>query len=129
MATGGGAAIATRALLGPGAAPRIAPSATVFVPVTNVLAPLVLGDGRLAGYVGFDAELEVRADVSGSVTEKVPLLLHAINMRTYRTPLAAGRDGTLPDIAGLRAVIAAGAEEAFGVGVVRRIAITRAEPA
>ena len=129
VGVGGGAAVGARAVLGP--APKAAPRAepTVFVPVAKVLAPLVLPDGGLAGYVGFDAELEVRADAADAVTAKLPLLLHAINMRTYRTPLAAGRDGTLPSISGLHAVVAAAAPEAFGAGVVRRVAITRAEPA
>jgi len=125
---GGAAAIGARAVLGqPGAKP-VHVTETAFVPATKITAPLVLGDGRLAGYVSFDAALEVPADQEASVTQRLPLLLHAINMRTYRTPLATGRDGLLPDIAGLRAVTLAAANEALGPHAVRRVSITRAEP-
>jgi len=125
---GGGAAIAARAVLGPPGTTHAPVTETAFVPAAKITAPLVLGDGRLAGYVSFDAALEVPADQEASVTQRLPLLLHAINMRTYRTPLATGRDGLLPDISGLRAVTLAAAREAFGAHAVRRVAITRAEP-
>lgn len=126
---GGGAAIGARHLAGPpGPAVKIA-APLVFVRASKILAPLVLPDGRLAGYVAFDAELQVPADQAAIVTAKLPMLFHAINMRTYRTPLASGPDGMLPDINGLRAVVMAASAEAFGMAVVRRAAITRAESA
>jgi hypothetical protein len=128
---GGGAAVATRLFIGPtDAKAHAAPAdpASTFVKVEKVVAPLVLRDGNLSGYVAFDIELQVAPDQAAAVTAKLPLLLHAINMRTYRTPLAAGPDGMLPDIEGLRRVVMAAAPEALGPGVVRRAAITRAEP-
>lgn len=129
LGTGGAGAFAVRMLEPPAAA--VAPPRPVlaFVAVPKVLAPLVMADGRLAGYVSFDLGLEVAATDVAAVTQQLPMLLHAINMRTYRTPLAAGPDGLLPNIDGLRTVAMAAAPEAFGRGVVRRIAITRAEPA
>jgi hypothetical protein len=126
---GGGAAYATLRLLGPPAPARPVEPPLAFVPAQKVNAPLVLGDGRLAGYVSFDFGVQVPEDQVATVTTKLPLLLHAINMRTYRTPLATGPDGMLPDIEGLRRVVLAAAPEALGKGVVRRVAITRAEPA
>lgn len=132
-AIGGGGAYATLSILGPPAAADAhaapAPVETSFVSVAKVMAPLVLADGRLSGYVSFDVDLQVATEKAPDVTAKLPLLLHAINMRTYRTPLAAGPDGMLPDIAGLRKVVMAAAPDAFGPGIVRRVAITRAEPA
>jgi hypothetical protein len=129
---GGGAAVATLRIAGP-PTPKAArapdPVDIAFVPAEKLMAPLVLGDGRLAGYVAFDLALEVPADAAERVTARLPLLLHAINLRTYRTPLAAGPDGLLPNVDGLRRVVADAAPEAFGRGIVRRVAITRAEPA
>lgn len=102
---------------------------TAFVPATGVLAPLVTADGRLAGYVQFEVQLEVTADQVEFVTARLPLLLHAINMRTYKTPMAAGPDGMLPDLATFRAIVMAAAPEAFGKNVVKAAALTQAMPA
>lgn len=133
LGTGAAGAFAVRTLAPPAAAAAVADAAPkpvlAFVAVPKVLAPLVMADGRLAGYVSFDLGLEVEPDQVATVTQELPMLLHAINMRTYRTPLAAGPDGLLPDVNGLRAVALAAAPEAFGRGVVRRVAVTRAEPA
>ena len=128
-AVGGGAAVATLRVLGPPAPPAPVEPVMAFVPAQKISAPMVLQDGRLAGYVSFDLDLEVPEDQVATVTLKLPLLLHAINMRTYRTPLAAGPAGMLPNIDGLRRVVQAAAPEAMGKGVVKRVAITRAEPA
>ena len=133
LGTGGAGAFAVRMLMPTSAAATAAAHPVeperAYVAVPHVLAPLVMADGRLAGYVSFDLGLEVETDDVAAVTLQLPMLLHAINMRTYRTPLAAGPDGLLPDVNGLRAVAMAAAPEAFGRGVVRRVAITRAEPA
>ncbi|MBA16097.1 MAG: hypothetical protein CMN73_07050 [Sphingomonas sp.] len=102
---------------------------TAFVPAEKILAPLVFEDGRLSGYVSFDVSLEVPEDQAALVTARLPLLFHAINMRTYRTPLASGPDGMLPGMDGFRAVVEQAAIEAFGKDVVKRVAITNATPA
>lgn len=101
----------------------------VFVPSGNILAPLVFPDGRLAGYVKFEVQLEVAGDQAPMVTAKRPLLLNAINMRTWRTPMASGPDGQLADLSRFRQVVVEASAAAFGANVVKRIAITRAEPA
>lgn len=129
---GGGAGYGAVLLFAkPGDAPVAPPPAPKrsFVSSTKILAPLVFLDGRLAGYVTFDIALEVPEDKAAEVTEKLPLLLHAINMRTWRTPLASGPDGQLASIGGFRNVVRDAAAEAFGRNTVTRIAITRAEPA
>jgi hypothetical protein len=122
---GGSAAYATLALLGPKSR-QAEPS---FVDAGKVLAPLVFADGRLSGYVQFQIELEVPQDQMAFVTARLPLLFHAINMRTYRTPMAAGPDGLIPDIETFRQVVMAAAPEAFGAGVLRKVAVTQANPA
>jgi hypothetical protein len=131
LGLGGGAAYATVLLLGPrepaaGAHDQIEPS---FVDAGKILAPLVFADGRLSGYVQFQVQLEVPADKAEFVAARLPLLLHAINMRTYRTPMAAGPDGLIPDIETFRKVVMAAAPEAFGAGVLRKVAVTQANPA
>ncbi|QAY76615.1 hypothetical protein [Sphingosinicella sp. BN140058] len=127
LGVGGGAAYATSMFLAP-PAPADHSGPTAFVPAGKILAPLVLKDGRLSGYVSFTVELEVGADVAEDVQTRLPLLLNAVNMRTYKTPMAAGPDGLLPDIGTFRKVVMAAADEAFGKGVVRRAAITQANP-
>jgi len=134
LGLGGGAALATLVVLGPrpaqAARAPVEEVETVFVPVDKLLAPLVSAeDGRLTGYVQFQFNLEVPRDKSSDVTKRLPLLLHAINMRTFRTPLAAGKDGLLPSLDQFRKVVEAAAPEAFGAGVVRKVAITQATPA
>jgi flagellar basal body-associated protein FliL len=134
LGLGGGAALATLMLLGPrpahaATAPADTDTKPVFVPVDKLLAPLVGDDGRLTGYVQFQFNLEVPEDKSHDVTARLPLLLHAINMRTFRTPMAAGKDGLLPGLDAFRKVVEASANEAFGAGVVRKVAITQATPA
>jgi hypothetical protein len=134
LGLGGGAAFATMLALGPrheseaGAKDTAEDVKLSFVPTGKVLAPLVFADGRLAGYVQFDVQLEVAADKSAFVTERLPLLLHAINMRTYRTPMAAAPDGMLPDIEVFRKVVLQASQEAFGAPIVRKVAVTAASP-
>lgn len=131
-ATGGAAAYGAGQVMGPpsppGAAARDDSEETSFVPVTKITAPLVMADGRLSGYVSFDVELKVPIDKADFVRERLPLLLHAINMRTYRTPMAAGPDGMLPEIGVFRKIVMDAAPEAFGPGVVRMAAVTHAVP-
>lgn len=132
VAVGGGAGYGAILLLGPPAKASAQPveqKPPVFVPGENILAPLVFSDGRLAGYVKFDIQLEVAEDQVAMVTAKMPFLLHAINMKTWRTPLATGPDGLLANIEGFRKVAADASIQAFGPHVVKRVAITRAEPA
>jgi len=132
LGLGGGAAYATVMLLGP-QAPKAAHAEEdgdkSFVDGGKVLAPLVFADGRLSGYVQFSIQLEVPTDKAEFVTARLPLLLHAINMRTYRTPMAAGPDGLIPDLETFRKVVLQAAPEAFGAGVLRKVAVTQANPA
>lgn len=132
LGLGGGAAYATVMLLGPKAPaerPTYGEVEPSFVDAGKILAPLVFADGRLSGYVQFQVQLEVPADKAEFVTARLPLLLHAINMRTYRTPMAAGPDGLIPDIETFRKVVMTAAPEAFGAGVLRKVAVTQANPA
>lgn len=127
LAVGGGAALAASMVLGPAPEHEVADSA--FVPTGPLLAPLVFEDGHLSGYVSFEIQLEVPADKAEFVAARMPLLLHAINLRTFRSPLASGPDGMLPNLEQFRKVVMAAAPEAFGKGVVRHAAITQANPA
>lgn len=132
LGLGGGAAYATVLLLGPRASVAGAAHSDIepsFVDAGKILAPLVFADGRLSGYVQFQVQLEVPADKAEFVAARMPLLLHAINMRTYRTPMAAGPDGLIPDLETFRKVVMAAAPEAFGAGVLRKVAVTQANPA
>ncbi|WP_242148641.1 hypothetical protein [Sphingomonas sp. BAUL-RG-20F-R05-02] len=106
-----------------------APVATVFVPAGKILAPIVASDGKLSGYANFDVSLEVLQDKSAEVTEKLPLFLNAVNMRTYRSPMASGPQGVLPDLKVFETVLMAAAGEALAKDGVKRAIVTAAAPA
>jgi hypothetical protein len=128
---GGGTAYGVYRLMPPAAGAPAKPKAetTRFTPACKILAPLVFADGRLSGYVSFEVQLETGDAEVEYVTARMPMLLNAINMRTFRTPMAAGPDGMLPDLDRFRRVVMVAADEAFGPGIVRRAAITQATPA
>lgn len=132
---GGGAAFAVRTLIPPppaapaAAAVKAEAVATSFTPAGKILAPLVLPDGRLAGYVQIEVQLETTEANAAHVTPRLPLLLNAINMRTFRAPMASGPDGTLPNLDIFRKIVLDASVEAFGPGIVRRVAVIQAAPA
>jgi len=135
LGVGGGAAFGVRVLLPaatatPATATRKAEvPATAFTPTGKILTPLVFADGRLSGYVLFEVQLETtEADVA-FVTPRLPLLLNAINMRTFRAPMASGPDGMLPNLDVFRKLVMEASTEAFGPKIVRRVAIVQAAPA
>lgn len=133
LGVGGGAAFATSLLIGPKPAEPLAakaqPADRHFVEGGKLLVPLALADGRLAGYVSIEFALEVPEEKAEYVRARLPLLLHAINMRTWRTPLSAGPDGLLLDVNGFRKLVQAATPEAFGKNTVRSVAVTAAVPA
>ena len=93
IGTGGGAGYAAILLLGtarPAEPAHPKEADPHFASAGKVLAPLVGADGSLSGYEQFDVQLEVAEDRVDFVTARLPLLLHEINMRTYRTPMASG---------------------------------------
>jgi hypothetical protein len=127
LGVGGGASLATDALMAERQAR--AEQKLVFVPTGTILAPLVFPDGRLSGYVSFEAQIEVPSDRSNIVKTQLPLLLDAINMRTYRTPMASGPDGMVPGLDAFRRLLLDAAIETYGKAAVRRVVVTQATPA
>jgi hypothetical protein len=130
IGVGGGAAFGTDLIMRRAATVQTnVDELPTFVATGPILSPLVFPDGRLAGYVSFEAQLQVAPDKAAFVTDRLPLLLHAVNMRTFRTPMTSGPDGMLPDLAVFRQVLTAACAEAFGPGVIKIVAITQATPA
>ena len=132
LGVGGGAALGVAQLAPPAAdgakAKPQEPVDTEFVTTGSVITPLVFPDARFAGYVGIEAQLEVAPDEAEAVRARMPLLLHEINLRTFKTPMAAGPDGQMPDLETYRRILQEAAPRIFGAGVVRRVAITQARP-
>ncbi|MEG3144341.1 hypothetical protein U1839_06705 [Sphingomonas sp. RT2P30] len=135
LGIGGGAALAVQWFLPPpaakvaGDARKVEVIGTSFTPTGKILAPLVFSDGRLSGYVTFEVQLEtVDADVA-FVTARLPVLMNAINMRTFRVPMASGPDGMLPNLTAFQKIVMESSNEAFGPRIVRRVVITQAAPA
>ena len=132
LATGTGTSVATGLIFGGqqrAGAVRKAPPLPVFVPAGKILVPLVFPTGRLAGYASIEVQLEIADDSTEAVKARMPFLLDAINMRTYRTPMTSGPDGMLPDLTVFRSIVMAAAAEALGTGIVSRVAIIQAIPA
>src|SRR6187402_420775 len=87
LCVGGGAAYATARILG--GKPLISlESPKVFLPTGSITAPLVSADGRLSGYVLFEAQLEIPGDRLAEMRNRLPLLLDATTMRTFKAPMA-----------------------------------------
>lgn len=133
LGVGAGSAELTRMLFPPAAGPAEAKEKpleqTAFVSTGKVVAPLVYSDGRLSGYVSIEMSLQVDPERSEELAARLPLLLNAINMRTYRTPMTSGRDGMLPNLGVFKKLVMEASVEAFGKGAVRRVAVTQAVPA
>ena len=136
LLVGGGAAGAAggygaMTLLGPPSAKPVEKKAeaTIFVPAGSILAPIVAADGHLSGYATFEVQLEVTESGQADVTAKLPLFLHAVNMRTYRSPMASGPDNLLPDIKIFRAILMEAAQDSLGKGAIVNAAVTAASPA
>jgi hypothetical protein len=102
---------------------------TTFVPAGTILLPLVLPNGRLSGYVNITTQIEVTLAAQEKVRSDMPLLLDAINMRAYRTPLAAGADGQLPRVEAFRKLVLDAAIATFGREGVRRAVVMQVQPA
>ncbi|HKY82535.1 MAG TPA: hypothetical protein VJM09_13800 [Sphingobium sp.] len=124
----GGASAYGVGLIRPQNGRSAAATKTEFVPTGAMMAPLVFPDGRLSGYASFEVQLEVPQGEGDEVKAKLPLLLNAVNMRTYRTPLASGKDGLIPGLDAFRKVVIDAAAETYGPDLVRRAVVTQATP-
>lgn len=133
VGTGAGAGLGASMLLADGKPPAgacktaaevAADNKPVFVLAGDVKTPVVFDDGRLAGYVQFTVQLEVPQAAQQAIGEQLPLLLNAINMRTFKTPMARSPDGRIPDLDVFRALVMDASAEAFGKGKVTRALIT-----
>lgn len=100
-----------------------------FVTTGAILIPVTLSDGSLTAYVTIECSLQVGSDQAEGVQARIPLLIHAINMRAFRAPLATGPDQRVPDLQRYRAIVEASAKEVLGSGIVQRIAITKVQAA
>lgn len=133
VGTGAGAGLGTSMLLSDGkpqaaacktAAQAVADAKPVYVVAGTVKTPVVFDDGRLAGYVQFTVQLEVPQADQQAISDQMPLLLNAINMRTFKTPMARSPDGRIPDLEIFRKLVMDASAEAFGRGKVKRALIT-----
>lgn len=127
LCVGGGAAFATVRLLG-GRPLIVMEQPRAFLPTGPITAPIVSADGRLSGYVQFEAQLEVPGDQVDAMRNRLPLLLDATTMRTFKAPMASGPDGLLPDIAIFRGVLEQAAWQVYGRDRVTKVVVTQAAP-
>lgn len=134
VGTGGGAAYGVAHFMGPPPArqahelPEEEPVNTAFVPAGTILAPIIAEDGGLSGYANFDVQLEVPKDKADEVAARLPLLLHAVNLRAWKTPMASGPHHMLPELATFAKMVEAAANDSLGKGEVIRAVVTAARP-
>ncbi len=126
---GGGAGVSLVTAPKSAKAEPLAAASGRFVTLGALLIPVMLADGQLTAYVTIEAQIEVGEADEEAATERVPLIIHAVNLRAFTTPLGAGPDGRLPDAARVRAIVAEEAGKILGSGRVRSIALTRLAPA
>ena len=103
-------------------------AASEFMEMPPVMAPLVDKTGKLVGYGAFEIQYEVPKGEAEEMAASIPVLLDAINMRTYRAPLAGGTDSVIPSLGALRKVLLEAGAEVYGKERIRSVAITRASP-
>ena len=129
--SGGGAAVAFLVPAKGAEKPREAVSAgdSSFQSLGPLLVPLLYPNGNFTGYVRMEAQLEVGTEDAEGVKTRMPLVIHAVNVRAYNRPLAGGPDGRLPDAAAFRTIVAEEAGKVLGKGVVRSVAVTSIAPA
>ncbi|WP_426265877.1 hypothetical protein [Sphingomonas sp. LHG3443-2] len=129
--SGGGAAVAFLVPAQGGEKPReeVTPGDSTFESLGPLLVPLIFADGKFTGYVRMEAQLEVGSEDAEGVKARLPLVIHAVNVRAYNKPLAGGPDGRLPDAAAFRTIVAEEAGKVLGKGVVRSVALTSIAPA
>jgi hypothetical protein len=132
---GGGAAFGVGKLLGPppdppekGAHAPAEAIETEFIPAGTLLAPIVAEDGNLSGYANFEVQLEVPAGTGADITAKLPLLLHAVNLRAFATPMAAGPQHVLPDLRLFAKMVEEAAQESLGKGAIVRAVVMSVRP-
>lgn len=135
LGVGGGAAFGVGHFMGPPPAAgetaheeETAPVETAFIPAGIILAPIVAEDGNLSGYANFDVQLEVPVDKADEITARLPLLLHAVNLRAFRTPMAAGPQHMLPDLRIFAKMVEEAATESLGKDEVTRAVVISARP-
>jgi hypothetical protein len=97
-----------------------------FVAIGTLTAPLVGADGRLLGYLSFDAQIEVPVRREHEVRSGLPILADAVNRTSFAAPIAGAADGYVPQLPVLRELVHAAALKTYGPDVVSRTVITRA---
>jgi hypothetical protein len=101
---------------------------TAFIPTGALTLPIVTNEGDLTGYGVFELQLEVTEEGEAEVASQMPLVLNAINMRTYRTPMTAGKQKVLPDLDVLSRIAMEASTQSLGKGKVIRAVVTSAKP-
>ncbi len=109
------------------AAPALREGSVILRPF-KVRTPIVYSDGNLSTYVKFSVQLLVTKDFADKANEMQPMVINEINMRTFRTPLAMGPDGQIPNLQVFRDIALASARKVLGRSNVNKVLITDVEP-
>jgi hypothetical protein len=106
-----------------------APVPMEYVEVGKVTLPLVDEQGDLVSYVKVEASLEVPEGEGEAAKLKLPVVLHEINMVTWRSALSKGSDGRLVDTKAVEKIFVGAAKQVYGKDLdVKRVLVTSAIP-
>ena len=106
------------------------PQAMEYVDLGKVTVPVVDSDGDLVRYVTINASLEVPKGAGDATKSKLPVVLHEINMATWKSALSSGPDGELVDTNAVERIFESAAKQVYGKDVpVNRVLLTSTVPA
>lgn len=106
------------------------PIAMEYVALGKVTLPVVDKDGDLVRYVAIDASLEVPQGDGDEAKTKLPVVLHQINMVTWKSALSSGPDGELVDTNAVEKIFETAAKQVYGKDLpVNRVLLTSTIPA
>ena len=106
------------------------PQAMEYVAVGKLTVPVVDREGELVRYVAIEASLEVPRGMGDEAKAKLPVVLHQINMVTWKSALSTGADGELVDTNSVEKIFETAAKQVYGKDVtVNRVLLTSTVPA
>lgn len=105
-----------------------APKPVEYVSIDNFTLPLVDKDGDLISYLKVGVSLEVPEGAAADMKDKLPIVMHEVNMATWDAGLSRGKDGRLFDASAVEKIFMGAAKDVYGNDLVKRVLLISAIP-